>query len=94
MKAVPEDLIRRRAHEIWEQTGRPHGFEREHWLRAEKELLDAAPNIKAKGAAAPGAEAAVAVAVASDPSAEQRRSAPARKAGGRSRRRDVVVQPR
>lgn len=33
-----EDSIRRRAYEIWEQEGRPHGKELEHWLRAFKEF--------------------------------------------------------
>jgi hypothetical protein len=33
-----EDLIRRRAHEIWEQEGRPHGRDREHWERAAREF--------------------------------------------------------
>ena len=47
MKAVHEDLIRRRAYEIWEQSGRPLGMDKEHWAQAEKELLDAAP-IKAE----------------------------------------------
>jgi hypothetical protein len=30
--------IAQRAHEIWEQSGRPEGQETEHWLRAEREL--------------------------------------------------------
>lgn len=30
-----------RAHEIWEQEGRPHGKALEHWLRAETELQEA-----------------------------------------------------
>ena len=29
--------IRKRAHEIWEQEGRPDGKEAEHWERAERE---------------------------------------------------------
>ncbi len=33
-----EESIRRRAYEIWEQEGRPHGQEMEHWLRAFKEF--------------------------------------------------------
>jgi hypothetical protein len=24
---------------LWEEAGRPHGYDLEHWLRAEKELL-------------------------------------------------------
>ena len=48
MKAVHEDLIRQRAYAIWEQSGRLHGLDRVHWEQAERELLDAAPAIKAK----------------------------------------------
>ena len=29
-----DDLIAKRAHEIWEQEGRPHGRDEEHWHRA------------------------------------------------------------
>ncbi len=32
------DLIRRRAYEIWEDHGRPHGRDLEHWLEAEAEV--------------------------------------------------------
>lgn len=31
------DSIRRRAHDIWERSGRPHGQDLEHWLLAEME---------------------------------------------------------
>jgi hypothetical protein len=30
--------IHRRAHEIWEQEGRPHGKHDEHWQRATEEI--------------------------------------------------------
>ncbi|MGN6584819.1 MAG: DUF2934 domain-containing protein [Rhizobiaceae bacterium] len=33
-----EERIRRRAHEIWEQEGRPHGRDREHWEKAAREI--------------------------------------------------------
>jgi hypothetical protein len=33
-----DDKIRQRAYEIWEDEGRPHGREREHWAAAEREL--------------------------------------------------------
>jgi len=33
-----DDRIRKRAHELWELEGRPHGKEREHWEQAEREL--------------------------------------------------------
>jgi hypothetical protein len=35
-----EDQIRARAHEFWEQAGRPEGREDEFWLRAERELSE------------------------------------------------------
>jgi len=36
----PPDLerIRTRAYQIWEQEGRPHGRDREHWHEAERQL--------------------------------------------------------
>jgi two-component system, response regulator PdtaR len=37
-KAVNEDVISRRALELWEQRGRPEGYDREFWLQAEREL--------------------------------------------------------
>jgi Protein of unknown function (DUF2934) len=37
-----EQLVRRRAYEIWEQQGRPHGRHADHWVAAERELADAA----------------------------------------------------
>lgn len=33
-----DERIRKRAHEIWEQEGRPDGKEQDHWERAEREL--------------------------------------------------------
>jgi len=33
-----DDRIRRRAHEIWEREGRPHGKDAEHWERAQREV--------------------------------------------------------
>ena len=33
------DRIRKRAHQLWEEAGRPNGSDVDHWLRAEKELL-------------------------------------------------------
>lgn len=43
-----DEQIRRRAHEIWEQEGRPHGKEREHWERAERELEERAEGVTGK----------------------------------------------
>lgn len=34
-----EEEIRRRAYELYEQDGRQDGRDREHWLRAEAEVL-------------------------------------------------------
>ncbi|HLT03092.1 MAG TPA: DUF2934 domain-containing protein, partial [Geminicoccaceae bacterium] len=39
-----EDLharVRRRAYELWESEGRPAGRDRDHWLRAEREIAGA-----------------------------------------------------
>ena len=32
------ERIRKRAHEIWEEEGRPEGREYSHWLRARTEI--------------------------------------------------------
>ena len=34
------DLIRSRAHEIWEAAGKPDGKDHEHWLAAQTEVLE------------------------------------------------------
>ena len=41
-----EEEIRRRAYELYEQEGRQHGRDREHWLRAEAEILGRRPGQK------------------------------------------------
>jgi hypothetical protein len=33
-----EDLVRRRAYELWEQRGRQHGKDADDWFRAESEF--------------------------------------------------------
>lgn len=38
MPAHSETVIAARAYQIWEQQGRPHGRDREHWLQAVTEL--------------------------------------------------------
>jgi hypothetical protein len=38
MAIEKEELIRRRAHEIWENEGRPDGADLRHWQRAADEL--------------------------------------------------------
>jgi hypothetical protein len=35
-----ERLVRRRAYEMWEEQGRAHGLESDHWIAAEAELLE------------------------------------------------------
>ncbi|WP_192248768.1 DUF2934 domain-containing protein [Mesorhizobium caraganae] len=49
-----QDRIRQRAHEIWEQAGRPEGAHQEHWEQATAEIDGAAakPKKTAKKAAA------------------------------------------
>ena len=51
--ATHEAAIRQRAYAIWENEGRPHGREWDHWARASHEVLshasvnpDAAPPAK------------------------------------------------
>ena len=34
-----KEKIRIRAHQLWEEAGRPHGHDVDHWLQAEKEML-------------------------------------------------------
>ena len=41
-----EELIRQRAHEIWEQEGRPHGRHEDHWQRAAGEITQELERIK------------------------------------------------
>jgi hypothetical protein len=36
--SITHENIARRAHQIWEETGRPDGNETIHWLQAEREL--------------------------------------------------------
>ncbi|HEY8596474.1 MAG TPA: DUF2934 domain-containing protein [Devosiaceae bacterium] len=49
---APEDKISRKAYEIWEAEGRPHGRDRDHWHKAEAELAGEPVKPKAKRAAA------------------------------------------
>jgi hypothetical protein len=35
---IPDDLIRQRAHHIWEREGKPEGRAEEHWQMARTEL--------------------------------------------------------
>ena len=43
MTVQKETLVAKRAYEIWEQAGRPHGRDREHWLQATSEIEHTAP---------------------------------------------------
>ncbi len=59
------DTVRKRAYEIWESEGRPHGRHIDHWLQAESELQHPArksvkPSRRTKAAkqGAPGQRAA------------------------------------
>jgi hypothetical protein len=45
-----EEEIRRRAYELYEQDGGQHGRDREHWLRAEAEVLSRANEARASDA--------------------------------------------
>src|SRR5215467_11918951 len=42
-KTKHEEKIRKRAYELWEQDGRPHLRDHDHWLKAEAELAAAGP---------------------------------------------------
>jgi len=44
-----DERIRRRAYEIWEREGRPHGRDEEHWRQAEAELAGGAPGVPRTG---------------------------------------------
>lgn len=35
---IPDELIRARAHDIWDRHHRPEGYGLQFWLRAEREL--------------------------------------------------------
>jgi hypothetical protein len=68
------ERIRQRAHEIWEQAGRPEGAHIEHWDRATAEI-DAAGKPKAK---TPKKAAAAKVEKPKPAKAEKPAKAPAR----------------
>ena len=55
-----QEAIARRAYEIWEAEGRPHGRDREHWESAAQELGSPAPmpSDYRDGQGLPGLEAA------------------------------------
>ncbi|MBR0831510.1 DUF2934 domain-containing protein [Bradyrhizobium manausense] len=41
MPDLPEQDVRKRAHELWEEAGKPQGREQEFWLEAERQLREA-----------------------------------------------------
>lgn len=46
---LTEDMIRERAHHIWEREGRPEGRAEEHWQMARSELaIQTAPHLATK----------------------------------------------
>lgn len=50
MFTISEEAIARRAHEIWEEEGRPEGRSQDHWEQARTELAEAAA-MSAQGSA-------------------------------------------
>lgn len=93
-KETVMEKVRERAYAIWEREGRPHGRDREHWLKAEQEVMTtAAParpakkaangNAAAKAAsttkAAPGKRAATAAAKATPKTARRKTAATKKK---------------
>jgi Protein of unknown function (DUF2934) len=66
-----EDRVRQRAHEIWEQEGRPEGRQEEHWRQAAAEIAAGGQNVDdvTSGNPASGAQEAGS-AVGADPSAD------------------------
>ena len=50
VSATPlREEISRRAHQIWEENGSPHGRDDEFWLKAEREVLGADQSVRAEG---------------------------------------------
>jgi len=76
------DEVRRaielRAYLIWEGEGRPHGREKEHWQRAEAEILSTKPAKKAPAAKTSAATKTVAP-VKTKPAAKAKHPKPTRR---------------
>ena len=70
--APTKQQVQLRSYQIWEQEGRPHGRDHEHWFRAEREL--AVAERPAKSAAARSAARAT------------KKGAPAKKAAPKARK--------
>ncbi len=45
-----DERIRRRAYEIWEESGRPEGMESQHWEQAAREIAASAAKQPSDGA--------------------------------------------
>jgi hypothetical protein len=45
-----DSQIAKRAYELWEKAGRPHGQDKQHWLQAEAEFQAGAANGARAGA--------------------------------------------
>jgi hypothetical protein len=46
MSGDREERVRQRAHELWEQAGRPEGQQEQHWQQAFQEIsTDGEPNL-------------------------------------------------
>ncbi len=77
-----ESDIARRAHELWEKEGRPHGRDHEHWTQAESQVLSGLADHTI-----PGENAAPDASVTSD---QEPASAPAKKPAKPRARKAVV----
>lgn len=76
-----QNRIRQRAHEIWEQEGRPDGAHERHWRQAENEMAaNAKPVKKPATARKPAASAKPAAAKVARPDAAKAAAAPKPKA--------------
>jgi hypothetical protein len=46
MSGDREERVRQRAHELWEQAGRPEGQQERHWRQASQEIpVEGEPNL-------------------------------------------------
>jgi hypothetical protein len=45
---LTEEIIRRRAYELFEAHGKQHGYDVEHWLQAEAEVTGKRPSASAE----------------------------------------------
>jgi hypothetical protein len=80
-----QNRIRQRAHEIWEQEGRPEGAHERHWRQAENEMAaaDAKPVKMPAATRKPAASAKPAAAKAAGPDAAKAAAAPKPKAAAK-----------